>query len=174
MNAQERCYTDLTPQQAGAALGILAGLGIAAGSFAEPLEVLANYLGSTLGCIVGQFLSFGGGGGGGGGGGPAEPVSRTGIAQGNGCFAAETQVLMADGTTKPIAEVRTNDVVRSGPRVDNVAEVNGIFTLVSSQLREISLADSAGQARPGLLATAEHLFWVDGKGWTAVANLQAA
>ena len=73
MNGQDRCYTDLSVQQAGAALGILAGLGIAAGSFAEPLEVLANYLGSTLGCIVGQFLSAGGGGGGGA---AAVPPSR--------------------------------------------------------------------------------------------------
>jgi hypothetical protein len=79
---------------------------------------------------------------------------------------------MADGTSKPIAQVQTNDVVRCGPRLENLAEVNAVFTLVSSQLREISLADAAGNAQPGLLATDEHLFWVDGKGWTAVANLQ--
>ena len=80
---------------------------------------------------------------------------------------------MADGSSKPIAEVQTNDVVRSGQRADNVAVVNAVFTQTSAQLRAITLADGAGKPRTGLLATAEHLFWVDGRGWTAVANLHA-
>ena len=170
-NAQERCYTDLSPQDAAAALGILAGLGIAAGSFAEPLEVLANYLGSTLGCIVGQFLNFGGGGGPGGGG-PSVPSSGSTFEQAPGCFAPETLVLMADGTSKPISEVRTNDIVRTGLRQDNVAEVNAVLTQVSLQIHRIILADAVGKPRTALLATEEHLLWVDGKGWTAVANLK--
>jgi large repetitive protein len=165
--AQERCYTDLSPQDAAAALGILAGLGIVAGSFAEPLEVLANYLGSTLGCIVGQFLS-----GGGGGGGDGLPSSDAGFGQAAGCFAPETQILMADGSRKPISGIRTNDIVRSGLRPENTAIVSGVFTLQSSHLREVQLASENGGGFRRLLATEEHLVWVDGRGWTPVADLR--
>jgi Bacterial Ig domain/Protein of unknown function (DUF642)/Divergent InlB B-repeat domain len=170
VSAKERCAKDLDPQSATAALGVLAGIGIIAGSFAEPLEVLANYLGSTLGCIVGQFLNFGGGGGGSFA--TAGPRSNTGFTQGAGCFVAATMILMADGTMKHISDISTNDVVRSGVHSQNIAMVNGIHSLLATNVHEIRFGDANGKNTGSILVTEEHLIWVDGKGWSPAGGLK--
>lgn len=112
--ANEQCYTDMTSQQAANTLLALAGVATAAAFFAEPLEVLADTLGAALGCIAGQFLSAAGGSG------PTKQGSGAGsgvnFEQIGGCFAPATPVLMADGTVKPIEELQSGDLLRSGPR----------------------------------------------------------
>jgi hypothetical protein len=168
--ANEQCYTDLTSQQAANTLLALAGVATAAAFFAEPLEVLADTLGSALGCIAGQFLSAAGGSG------PTKQGSGAGsgvnFEQIGGCFAPSTPVLMADGTVKPISELQSGDLLRSGPRQGNVATVQTVYRLNSSRVHRLELARLDGAPLPFLLATEEHRLWVDGKGWTAVRDLQ--
>ena len=87
---------------------------------------------------------------------------------GSGCFAADTMILMADGTSKPISEIKAHDVVRDGSEPNNLAVVSAVYLMKSQAVEEIDL--NAPQSR--IVATTEHLFWVDGKGWTAVSRLQ--
>jgi len=78
-------------------------------------------------------------------------------------------VLMGDGTSKPIAQVQPREIVRTGARTNNVATVSTVHSLDALEIEAIELTGTAGK----VLATPEHLFWVDGKGWTTVARLQA-
>jgi len=71
-----------------------------------------------------------------------------------------------------ISEMTTNDVVRTGQRTDNIADVREVSMLESTRVHEIRLRHLRGPAAPPILATAEHLFWVDGKGWTTVGQLK--
>ncbi len=105
---------------------------------------------------------------------PSAPQSGPGFSvTGGGCLDPETLVLMADGTSKPIAEVKTNDMVRSGERPQNVAIVREVRSVVSSDAREIQLTTARGEPAPAVTATIEHQFWVDGKGWRRAADLKA-
>jgi hypothetical protein len=80
---------------------------------------------------------------------------------------------MADGTVKAISDIRMGDAVRSGPKAGNIAVVNAVYSLDANNLQEIRLA-GAGALNPGsLLATQEHQFWVDGKGWVAARAVAA-
>jgi hypothetical protein len=78
---------------------------------------------------------------------------------------------MADGTTKPISDIQTNDLVRSGARPENVAVVNGKYALVAGRLCEIRLAPNTPDSLDRVVATDEHQFWVDGRGWLAARSL---
>jgi hypothetical protein len=89
------------------------------------------------------------------------------------CFAAETRVLMADGTFKAIPDIQTNDLVRSGVRPENVAVVNGKYTLGAGRLCEVRFAANDSGAPGSVLATEEHQFWVDGRGWAPARSLAA-
>ncbi len=169
--ANEQCYTDLTSEQATAALAALGGLATAAAFFAEPLEVLAGTLGSALGCIVGQFLSALGGGFGGGGVGPGPPGNTANFEQIGGCFAPNTPVLMADGEVKPISQVCAGDIVQSGPLSGNTANVQQVYYATSSDVHRLKLVTLDGHPLPDLLATGEHRIWVDGRNWTTVHDL---
>jgi hypothetical protein len=91
---------------------------------------------------------------------------------GSGCFAADTLILMADGISRPISEIKANDWIRSGQRRDNIARVAEVLSLESERLHEIRLENLRGGAAPAVLATDEHLLWVDGAGWTSVKNLK--
>ena len=80
---------------------------------------------------------------------------------------------MADGTLKAISDIQTNDLVRSGVRPGNVAVVNGRYTLAAGRLCEVHF-DAHDAGAPGsVLATEEHPFWVDGRGWTPARSLAA-
>ena len=79
---------------------------------------------------------------------------------------------MADGSRKAIKEIRVKDEVRSGVRRSDVAVVNAVYSRVSTNLHEIRLAETVASGPKCLLATAEHLFWRDGKGWTPVGQLK--
>jgi hypothetical protein len=104
---------------------------------------------------------------------PSPPQSAPGFSvTGGGCLAPETLVLMADGTSKPIAEVKTNDMVRSGERQQNVSIVREVCSVMSADAREIQLATADGEPVPAVMATIEHLFWVDGQGWRRAADLK--
>jgi hypothetical protein len=91
---------------------------------------------------------------------------------GGGCLAANTRILMADGTEKLISELVTNDMVRSGVRTDNVARVGQVYAMDDARVYELCLRRLGGPSAPAVLTTQEHLFWVDGKGWTPAKELK--
>jgi hypothetical protein len=128
-----------------------------------PLKAAAGF----IVCVFGNLL--GAGGGIGVAGGAALADFSNAVPSGDGCVAPDTAVLMADGTSKPIFQVRTNELVRTGSQVNNVATVTGVYWFDAPRIEEIDLGAPAAK----LLATPEHLFWVDGKGWTAVSRLVA-
>jgi hypothetical protein len=143
------------------------------------IEAAAGFAGGAVGCVLSGL--FGGASSFASGGhntisvanAPSPPQSAPDIdASGGGCLAPETLVLMADGTSKPIAEVKTNDMVRCGERLDNVSIVREVRSVVASDAREIQLTTADGDAVPAVTATIEHLFWVDGNGWRRAADLK--
>ena len=80
---------------------------------------------------------------------------------------------MADGTFKAISDIQTNDLVRSGPQPENVAVVNGKYTLAADRLCEVRFAANDAGAPGSVLATEDHQFWVDGRGWVQARSLAA-
>jgi hypothetical protein len=91
-----------------------------------------------------------------------------------GCFAADTRVLLADGTLKTIDHIKLGDVVKSGPGLGELATVAAIYQRKVNTWREIHFV-RPGQAEPDLVRTTdEHLFWEDGKGWVVAAELRVS
>ena len=93
------------------------------------------------------------------------------------CFAPDTLIALADGEKKQISDLRIGERVRSGPSPYDLAVVKHIYALKSTPVREISFVEPGflerESERPNkLVCTDEHLFWVDGKGWTAAEDLQ--
>jgi hypothetical protein len=80
---------------------------------------------------------------------------------------------MADGSFKPIADIQNNDLVRSGVRAENVAAVNAKYAFSASRLCEIRWDAGAASSPNSVLATEDHPFWVDGRGWTPARDLAA-
>jgi fibronectin type 3 domain-containing protein len=159
-----QCVKDLSPQQAAATLAAVFALGQIAGAWGSAAEFLVGFVGQALSCIIGNLLPDLGGGGGGFSGGPGDGAYNVANVA---CFEPGTKILLDDGTLRPIEEVKTNDVVRVGPRSADVARVSQTFKRPAEMLREI---DCEGGHK--VHATREHQFWVDGRGWVAAANLR--
>jgi hypothetical protein len=84
-------------------------------------------------------------------------------------------VLVANGEHKAIELIRTNDVVRTGTRSDNLAVVTEVHSRLTDQVRAIRLVSRDPAAAATVVQTTdEHLFWVDGKGWTVARDLTPA
>jgi hypothetical protein len=125
-----------------------------------------------VGCIIGTLLSAGTP--------PVNPTSPTtpapqGVQQfvpiDAGCFAAETRVLLADGTSQTIDRLKAGEVVKSGPGPREVATVAAAYRRRQDGWRELEFG-LPGQAQPVLMRTTqEHLFWEDGNGWVPAARL---
>ena len=159
------------------------GVGISADSPGSLENYVYANIGSVINCIVSQSIpsaaggagggggSFGGGGGGQGGSASYQPFSNPVYAQAAACFAPETKVLMEDGSFKAISAIQANDIVRTGIRPDNVAVVNATYALASGKLCEVQFAPNDPGAARSVLATDEHQFWVDGRGWVAAGRL---
>ncbi|MFF8770860.1 polymorphic toxin-type HINT domain-containing protein [Kitasatospora sp. NPDC015120] len=85
-------------------------------------------------------------------------------------FPAATQVLLADGSHRPIDEVRTGDQVLATDLVTGQVlprPVTATFAHDTERLVEISLANGTV-----LSTTAGHSLYVDGAGWTLAAQLK--
>ena len=90
-----------------------------------------------------------------------------------GCFAAGTEITMADGTVKLIEEVRQGDVVLSYDYLENKLSKNVVTaTVVKPQLPhivQIEVSDANG-AVSQIVCTSDHPFWlVDQCAWAAHA-----
>jgi hypothetical protein len=173
MNADGLCPVDKTLIAIAGGVAITLSIYNYASGIASALALAPEALAAYLGCVLGTLLAgLGGGGGGGGGGGPPQQSVQAFQGTGGGCLAAETRVLMADGRLKMISELQTNEVVRSGIHTDNIAVVKQVCVVDGAPVRELRVRHLRGGPAPSITATAEHLFWVDGKGWTRVEYLK--
>jgi hypothetical protein len=85
------------------------------------------------------------------------------------CFAAGTPVTMADGSRKPIEEVRAGDeVLAFDGKSDTVKRV---YVREADHVRELWYRSEEGELRR-LETTDEHLLWVDGKDWIPARKVE--
>ncbi len=171
-NAEGRCITDNSLVAIAGVIGITYYVYDAAstvvGVIQKPIQLVAR----AIGCLLGGLFSSDGGGGGPGGG-PGQRSVTNFRGTGPACFAEGTPVLMGDGTERAIETVRPGDVVRTGPGPRALAHVKGVFSRQSDRLRAIQFtASDGGSDERAVFATEEHLFWVDGQGWTAAQALK--
>ena len=173
-NAEGRCISDQSSVHM--AQGILAAYTVfQAAGLVNPVA----FVGNLLSCLGQQlFPAFGGGAGTGQSTGAYGPATQNGAANyttsGPECFVADTQVLLANGEHKAIELIRTNDTVRTGLRSDNLAVVKEVHSRLTDKVRALRLVSRLPDAPPTVVRTTdEHLFWVDGKGWTEARNLTA-
>ncbi|GKU76501.1 S-layer homology domain-containing protein [Paenibacillus sp. L3-i20] len=84
------------------------------------------------------------------------------------CFTAGTKVLTDEGE-KPIEEIEVGDkVLAKSDATGEVAykEVVGLFQKQADEIYKVHIGDEV------IEATAEHPFWLDGKGWTEVKDMK--
>jgi hypothetical protein len=91
---------------------------------------------------------------------------------GPACLGPDTMVLLADGSRERISDVQGGDVLRCGANSNELAQVDRIFSAPSNTVRNISFKCPATGVVDKLISTDEHLFWVDGSGWTEARDLQ--
>jgi len=159
-----RTFCAFTTEEARNALGVAAGLLVFIHVWNAPRD-LTGLLSNAFICLAQEIGGlFGGGGGAGGPGTPhTAPASRfTGIPA---CFAGDTPIRMADGSVKPIQDIRKGDRVMS---VDGTpAPVDKTYVRRVEAVRELRYRPAGGAAGVRrLVTTDEHRFWVAGKGWT--------
>lgn len=97
-----------------------------------------------------------------GGGGPG-PGADAGGSGGVGCFAAWTPVTMADGTTKPISEIRPGDFISSFDDEGRLCAGRVAATRARDRATVVSLQD-------GTICTANHRFLTPNAGFVEVAS----
>ena len=86
------------------------------------------------------------------------------------CFIAGTQVLMGDGTSKAIEDIGVGDEVQAADVASGTTFAKPVVeTYVHKDIETWTVETSAGE----VTSTAEHPFYVIGKGWTPVRELSA-
>ena len=86
-----------------------------------------------------------------------------------GCFTADTPVLMADGTAKPIGQVAVGErVVSHDPVTGEDVEAEVEATHVHHDVPTLEVTTTAGT----ITTTSTHPFYVQGRGWTPAADLR--
>lgn len=131
-----------------------------------------------INCTVQQFIGPAQGGGGAGiqglTAGPGIPTATGYGVSGPVCFAAGTTVLLAAGTWQPIEGIKVGDWVRTGCSTAQRASVRQVIKRTSDELHEIRFRPTRAHATErAVSATGDHLFWVDGLGWTQARALLA-
>jgi len=121
--------------------------------------------------IAGDMADLGGDLGSSDDGSPDEPGAFDGGDAGDSCFAPDTPVLMADDSSKAIANIRIHDLVRTGTHPWNVAVVANILEVPAQRERSLRFAAPGAADQRELVVTPEHLLWVDGKGWVSAGNV---
>ena len=106
-------------------------------------------------------------GGSGPGGGPTDPVFTKYGGGGPECFEAGTQVMLADGQMKPIEQIHTGDIVKTGTRDLDKAMVGSVESHVVNGVYQIEFGSGH------LHVTGEHLIWLDGQGWTEARRIHS-
>ena len=120
---------------------------------------------------MGGFAAATAGGGGFGGvmcGAGGALSKATGVSR-YGCFTADTPVLMADGTAKPIGQVAVGErVVSHDPITGEDVEAEVEATHVHHDVPTLEVTTTAGT----ITTTSTHPFYVQGRGWTPAADLR--
>ncbi|MBQ1337943.1 MAG: hypothetical protein IIY32_06450, partial [Thermoguttaceae bacterium] len=92
------------------------------------------------------------------------------------CFVAGTQILMADGTTKPIEEIRPGDQVLAADHLnpeEKPAAANVVRFFDNGEKDVVKLIFDGRDAEPEeIVCTPNHRFYVIGKGWVSAKDLQ--
>ncbi|HEY3282257.1 MAG TPA: Hint domain-containing protein, partial [Armatimonadota bacterium] len=85
------------------------------------------------------------------------------------CFAAGTPVQTADGSTRPIEEVKAGDWVWGRDEVSGQAQAHQVRQTIQREApATLTLAFDGGQT---LTTTPEHPFWAVGRGWSPAREL---
>ena len=90
------------------------------------------------------------------------------------CFTGETPVQMADGTTKPISEVRAGDRVKSrDPQTgrEEAKTITATIKRLAPAVVTVSLTDAKTGKTEALTCTPEHPLFVTGRGWMEAGSL---
>ncbi|MFJ3925787.1 polymorphic toxin-type HINT domain-containing protein [Streptomyces sp. NPDC090022] len=85
-------------------------------------------------------------------------------------FRATTLVLMADGTHKPIGQIRENDLVMAGGPVTGTVRPQRVTDTFQHDANRLLSVEVAGTST--LSTTPGHKFFVVGRGWTVAADLR--
>ena len=94
------------------------------------------------------------------------------------CFAVGTQILMADGSTKPIETIRPSDMVLAADHLNpeekpTAAKVVRFFDNGEKDVVKLLFDNSAqNEEAEEIVCTPEHPFYVIGKGWVRAQDLQ--
>lgn len=93
-------------------------------------------------------------------------ISSSGVEGGGGCFTADTLITMADGSLKPISQIKTGDLIKTYADVDNP-------DLVTSQVNDTYTVDVEGYLiiNSDLEITPEHKVWLNSS-WQPIGNAQ--
>ena len=154
--------------QAGRNILTGAAAGAVEGGVSDGLSYLAGPGPHTVG---GLASSVGGGAVGGGltGGATAKITNHMQGLTGWACFTADTPVVMADGSTRPIARVEVGDrVLAHNPHTgaDEVREVLDAPVHEDAATWRVTTDDGGT-----VTTTPTHRFWVQGAGWTKAQDL---
>lgn len=92
-----------------------------------------------------------------------------------GCFLPGTPITLADGTTRPIEQIRQDDRLfgQAVGRPDTVAQV---ITVTSDHVRRLTFRarlDGRLGEQVELALTHDHRVWVDGRGWVFASAVNA-
>ena len=129
---------------------------------------VAGFVGHTaLGAAAGAGMGAAGGAAGHGlqavGGKVLSKLSPT------GCFVAGTDVLLADGSSKPIEDIETDDEVTAyNPETDQTEKRRVVRSYVHEDKPTYDVVVNDGEK---VTATSKHPFMVEGKGYTPVEKL---
>jgi RHS repeat-associated protein len=98
-----------------------------------------------------------------------------GACTGGVCFVAGTPVETCDRGDQPIEELEPGEEVLSRDPDTGVVQCRPVVRTMkrhASDLARITVADSHG-AQEAIVATLEHLFWVEGRGWMHLGDIAA-
>ncbi|QTI88212.1 polymorphic toxin-type HINT domain-containing protein [Streptomyces sp. AgN23] len=105
-----------------------------------------------------------------------EPAGRTSETRCHS-FVPGTGVLLADGSTKPIEDIKTGDKVKvTDPDTGKTTTRKVAGTIVTEDDKnfvDLTVANSAGEPSAGLIATTTHPFWVQSQhAWVKADDLR--
>nr|WP_264085102.1 PA14 domain-containing protein [Kibdelosporangium phytohabitans] len=89
-------------------------------------------------------------------------------------FAPDTLVVMADGTARPIKDVKVGELVKATDPATGVTSAQPVAAVIVGHGTKHLIDIGVGGPRPGTVtATAEHPIWVDGRGWVDAGDIRA-
>jgi RHS repeat-associated protein len=91
------------------------------------------------------------------------------VPEGSGCFVAGTPIVMADGSSKPIEQVKVGDRVLARDEVSGQTAAKGVKQVFAREVNETVVLTLPGGER--IETTANHPFYVEGRGFLPAGEL---